>query len=428
MATAIEFENVGKQYRLGLVSTQTLSHDLNRWWQMNILHKEDPYLRIGETNDRSTKGSSDYVWALRDINFKVEQGDVVGIIGRNGAGKSTLLKLLSKVTGPTTGQIRARGRIGSLLEVGTGFHPEITGRENIFMNGAILGMTKAEVARKLDEIVDFSGCERYLDTPVKRYSSGMMVRLGFAVAAHLDPEILVVDEVLAVGDAEFQKKAIGKMKDVSQGEGRTVLFVSHNMATIRSLCKTGILLQNGRIVYSGTVENTVSTYLTSGTAETDSFVDLRLSDKRLPRMRPIIKSVELKNGNGLAANSFSQDEDVFLYVNYDGSDENKIAGCGFIIYSSDEVRVGGGNTYMAFSAPHELPKKGSIMFHIKPNQFTPGLFFFTVSVGSHQSVLSDKIERCISFRIEPADIYKTGYILTHDDGVSALNFVAQIIP
>ena len=263
MATAIEFENVGKQYRLGLVSTQTLSHDLNRWWQMNILRKEDPYLRIGETNDRSSKGSSDYVWALRDINFKVEQGDVVGIIGRNGAGKSTLLKLLSKVTGPTTGQIRARGRIGSLLEVGTGFHPEMTGRENIFMNGAILGMTKPEIARKLDEIVDFSGCERYLDTPVKRYSSGMMVRLGFAVAAHLDPEILVVDEVLAVGDAEFQKKAIGKMKDVSQGEGRTVLFVSHNMESIKMLCDKGILLSNGQVELTGSALECVDYYLTT---------------------------------------------------------------------------------------------------------------------------------------------------------------------
>jgi len=265
--TAIEFENVGKQYRLGLVSTQTLSHDLNRWWQMNVLHKEDPYLRIGETNDRSVKGSSDYVWALKDINFKVEQGDVVGIIGRNGAGKSTLLKLLSKVTGPSTGVIRARGRIGSLLEVGTGFHPEMTGRENIYMNGAILGMMKSEINKKLDEIVDFSGCERYLDTPVKRYSSGMMVRLGFAVAAHLDPEILVVDEVLAVGDAEFQKKAIGKMKDVSQGEGRTVLFVSHNMAAVRNLCKNGIVLKDGMVSYSGSVLQCVEYYLQGGSVE-----------------------------------------------------------------------------------------------------------------------------------------------------------------
>lgn len=261
MATAIEFNHVSKQYRLGLVSTKTLTHDIHRFWVTNVLGKEDPYLKIGETNDRTSKGNSDYVWALRDIDFKVEQGDVLGIIGKNGAGKSTLLKLLSKVTGPTTGSIRAHGRIGSLLEVGTGFHPEMTGRENIFLNGAILGMTRQEIQSKLDEIIEFSGCERYIDTPVKRYSSGMMVRLGFAVAAFLEPEILVVDEVLAVGDAEFQKKAIGKMKDVSQGDGRTVLFVSHNMASVRSLCKSGILLENGTVSFAGTAEETIGRYL-----------------------------------------------------------------------------------------------------------------------------------------------------------------------
>ena len=261
MPTAIEFEHVSKQYRLGLVSTKTLSHDIRRFWITNVLGKEDPYLKIGETNDRAKKGSSEYVWALRDIDFKVEQGDVVGIIGKNGAGKSTLLKLLSRVTGPTTGTIRAHGRIGSLLEVGTGFHGEMTGRENIFMNGAILGMTRNEIQAKLDEIIDFSGCERYIDTPVKRYSSGMTVRLGFAVAAFLDPEILVVDEVLAVGDAEFQKKAIGKMKDVSQGEGRTVLFVSHNMASIRQLCTRGVLLENGKVKSMGGVNTIVEEYL-----------------------------------------------------------------------------------------------------------------------------------------------------------------------
>lgn len=261
MSTAIEFDHVGKQYRLGLVSTKTLSHDLDRWWKTAVLKQEDPYLKIGETNDRTTTGDSEYVWALQDIDFKVEQGDVVGIIGKNGAGKSTLLKLLSKVTGPTVGVIRAKGRIGSLLEVGTGFHPELTGMENIYMNGAIMGMTKNDVTRRLDEIIDFSGCERYIDTPVKRYSSGMKVRLGFAVAAHLEPEILVVDEVLAVGDAEFQRKAIGKMQEVSQGEGRTVLFVSHNMASIRALCKSGILLENGVVKCTGEVNDVVDTYL-----------------------------------------------------------------------------------------------------------------------------------------------------------------------
>ena len=273
MATAIEFNHVGKQYRLGLVSTGTISHDLNRWWQTAILRKEDPYLKIGSVNDRTQKADSDYVWALRDIDFKVEQGDVVGIIGKNGAGKSTLLKLLSKVTGPTVGTIRARGRIASLLEVGTGFHGEMTGRENIFLNGAIMGMTKQEIAAKLDEIVAFSGCERYLDTPVKRYSSGMTVRLGFAVAAFLDPEILVVDEVLAVGDAEFQKKAIGKMHDVSKGEGRTVLFVSHNMASIKALCKSGVLLENGGLKFMGDIQDTIDLYIGQGGSLANQYFD-----------------------------------------------------------------------------------------------------------------------------------------------------------
>ena len=264
---AVEFENVGKQYRLGLVSTGTISHDLNRWWAMNVLHREDPYLKVGETNDRAHRGHSDYVWALKNINFSVAEGEVVGIIGKNGAGKSTLLKILSRVTTPTTGEIRIRGRIASLLEVGTGFHPEMTGRENIYLNGAIMGMTKDKITRKLDEIVDFSGCERYIDTPVKRYSSGMRVRLGFAVAAHLEPEILVVDEVLAVGDAEFQKKAIGKMQDISQGGGRTVLFVSHNMDSMLNLCQKGVLLENGMIKYQGDIMSTVAEYLNSGNSD-----------------------------------------------------------------------------------------------------------------------------------------------------------------
>lgn len=261
MSVAIQFENISKQYRLGLVSTRTLSHDLNRWWSVNILNKEDPYLKIGEANDRSSVGDSEYVWALRNIDFEVKQGEVLGIIGKNGAGKSTLLKILSRVTTPTTGVIRAKGRIASLLEVGTGFHPEMTGRENIYMNGAIMGMTKAEIRRKLDEIVAFAGVARYIDTPTKRYSSGMTVRLGFAVAAHLEPEILVVDEVLAVGDAEFQKKAVGKMKDVSTNEGRTVLFVSHNMAAVKSLCNRGIVLTDGCISHTGDTDTVVSAYL-----------------------------------------------------------------------------------------------------------------------------------------------------------------------
>ncbi|MBI9061907.1 MAG: ABC transporter ATP-binding protein [Marinilabiliaceae bacterium] len=256
----IKIENLSKQYRLGTIGTGTIAHDLNRWWQTKMLGNPDPYLKIGETNDRAHKGNSEYVWALKDINMEVNEGDVVGIIGKNGAGKSTLLKILSRVTAPTTGSIKVRGRLASLLEVGTGFHPELTGRENIFLNGAILGMTKAEIRSKLDEIIDFSGCERYIDTPVKRYSSGMNVRLGFAVAAFLEPEILVVDEVLAVGDIEFQNKAIGKMQDVSSKDGRTVLFVSHNMKSIESLCHRGIVLDQGGVAYDGNASEAIDFY------------------------------------------------------------------------------------------------------------------------------------------------------------------------
>lgn len=259
MSTVIKVENISKQYRLGDVGTGSLAHDFNRSWH-KIRGKEDPYLKIGDTNDRTVKGSSDYVWALKDINFEVQQGEVLGIIGRNGAGKSTLLKILSRTTMPTTGNIKIKGRIASLLEVGTGFHPELSGRDNIFLNGAILGMTKREIKSKFDEIVDFAGVERYIDTPVKRYSSGMYVRLAFGVAAHLEPEILIVDEVLAVGDIEFQKKALGKMKDVSEKGGRTVLFVSHNMASMRSLCKKGILMENGKIDEIGLMQNIISKY------------------------------------------------------------------------------------------------------------------------------------------------------------------------
>lgn len=260
MSSVIKVENLSKQYRLGNVGTGSIAHDVNRAWH-RLRGKEDPYLKIGEENDRTKKGSSEYVWALRDINFEVQQGEVLGIIGRNGAGKSTLLKILSRTTSPTTGSIKIKGRVASLLEVGTGFHPELTGRENIFLNGAILGMTRQEIKRKFDEIVDFAGVERYIDTPVKRYSSGMYVRLAFGVAAHLEPEILIVDEVLAVGDAEFQKKALGKMKDVSGREGRTVLFVSHNMTSIETLCQSAILLSQGGIEKMGNNNQVISAYL-----------------------------------------------------------------------------------------------------------------------------------------------------------------------
>jgi lipopolysaccharide transport system ATP-binding protein len=267
----LKVENVSKLYRLGTVGTGTFGGDVQRFWKTKILGQEDPFMKIGQTNDRTSKEKADFVWALKDINFEVKRGEVLGIIGKNGAGKSTLLKLLSRITSPTTGSIKSAGRMASLLEVGTGFHPELTGRENIYLNGAILGMTKTEIQNKFDEIVDFSGCELYIDTPTKRYSSGMTVRLGFAVAAFLDPEILVVDEVLAVGDAEFQKKAIGKMQEVSKREGKTVLFVSHNMGSIDALCKRALVMKDGMLVFDGTQKEGISFYLQNEVANISNF-------------------------------------------------------------------------------------------------------------------------------------------------------------
>ena len=274
MSLAIKLEDISKAYQIGQIGTGTISRDLERWWVTRVLGREDPFLKVGQINDRTVKGDSDVVWSLRDINYTVEKGAAVGIIGRNGAGKTTLLKLLSRITSPTTGTIKVKGRIASLLEVGTGFHQELTGRENIYLNGSILGMRRKEINRKLDEIIDFSGVERYIDTPVKRYSIGMQVRLAFAIAAHLESEILIVDEVLAVGDLEFQKKCLGKMEDVGKKEGRTVLFVSHNLSNIKRLCNTGLLLLNGRMEKIGDIDTVLDHYTESITEATNgSFVE-----------------------------------------------------------------------------------------------------------------------------------------------------------
>lgn len=338
MSIILKAENISKQYRLGTVGTGTLGDDLKRWWY-GIRGNEDPFLKVGAVNDRSSDATEDYVWALRDINFEVKQGEVLGIIGKNGAGKSTLLKLLSRVTAPTTGSIKTRGRIASLLEIGTGFHPELTGRENIFMNGAVLGMTKTEIKSKLDEIIAFSGCEKYIDTPVKRYSSGMTVRLGFAVAAHLEPEILVVDEVLAVGDAEFQKKAIGKMQDLSTGEGRTVLFVSHNMASVKSLCDRGIVLENGISVYEGNVDKAVNYYLSGeGKAIPKQLLDI---DNRSGNGKARFSRFYIKHQNGqIAASLLNGETAIFcfeVYVTNINQDSN--LDLGFSIHTSNNELI-----------------------------------------------------------------------------------------
>ena len=378
MPTAIKFENISKQYRLGLVSTRTLSHDLKRWYTVNILGKDDPYLKIGEINDRAHKGTSEYVWALKNINFEVKQGDVLGIIGKNGAGKSTLLKILSKVTTPTTGIIKARGRIASLLEVGTGFHPEMTGRENIYMNGAIMGMTKAEITGKLDEIVDFSGVERYLDTPVKRYSSGMTVRLGFSIAAHLEPEILVVDEVLAVGDAEFQKKAIGKMQDVSKGDGRTVLFVSHNMGAVRNLCNKTVVLVDGSIAFEGETEQGISFYLNNKLESYNKISGEALIVKS--RIKGYSLDVEFLCVDFEQNNdSFYTNDEIVLLCKFKGNRKTDNIRINGTIFNNEEQAVGGwfGNDLFDINENEEK----TIRIRLKNHKLTIGGYLVSLSVG-----------------------------------------------
>lgn len=396
----IKVEDVSKQYRLGKVGTGTIVHDLRRWWHISR-GKEDPYLKLGEENDRSKRGESEYVWALKDISFDVKQGDVVGIIGRNGAGKSTLLKILSRTTAPTTGSIRVKGRIASLLEVGTGFHPDLSGRENIFLNGAILGMTKPEIKSKLDEIIDFSGVERYIDTPVKRYSSGMYVRLAFAVAAHLEPEILIVDEVLAVGDAEFQKKALGKIKNVSEGEGRTVIFVSHNIGAIKNLCKRGIFLAKGLMKFNGDVINAVNEYQ----AEQESGNQGVVASFRKEESDSIdisILEADLKNINGLVTGTFEFDEDIYMRILY--RVRSKLSGSliNFIVSDFNQ------NLCMSFDIDNDhetfqLRTEGLYETFVKiPSQrFKVGIYNISVGAGIANKIAMEQIHKCLRFEIVP---------------------------
>lgn len=381
---AIQFNGVGKQYRLGLVGTGSLQHDLNRWWQTAVLHKEDPYLKIGEVNDRSVKGNSDYVWALKDINFKVEQGDVVGIIGKNGAGKSTLLKLLSHITAPTTGTIDYRGRIASLLEVGTGFHPEMTARQNIYMNGSIMGMTRHEIDRKLDEIIDFAGIERYIDTPVKRFSSGMTVRLGFAVAAFLEPEILVVDEVLAVGDAEFQKKAIGKMQDVSASGGRTVLFVSHNMSSIKQLCNNGVLLENGMIKTTGPINDVVGAYIGKGLDTDDLFFDNLETAPGNENVK--VKSVRIHASNG--AQQIDVETGITFCVEFYCMKPDSMIDIDFYVSTLDDIRIFGVAQFLG-NGTQKDSKNGlyKAEFRLPPYSLNAGNYKFELTFGENQTYL-----------------------------------------
>lgn len=397
---AIRAENISKQYRLGEVGTGTLMHDLNRTWA-RLRGKEDPFLKIGESNDRSAKGNSDYVWSLKDINFEIEKGDTVGIIGRNGAGKSTLLKLLSRVTKPTTGHFEVNGRVASLLEVGTGFNPQMTGRENIFLNGAILGMRRHEINRKFDEIVDFAGVERYIDTPVKRYSSGMYVRLAFAVAAHLESEILIVDEVLAVGDAEFQKKCLGKMGDVSKGEGRTVLFVSHNMTAVKELCQHGIMLNQGNLVYSGAIMDTIYEYQKDSEKRTRYLHEGELEDALGNSLIKVLefsvspstgKIIDIESGIKVKLRFYNYSPDINLDATFElkNYEEMTIFKTGALISGDND----------------SLVKEYTVEFEMAANFLNAGNYYFRLIFGKNQQIPLLVIPSIVGFEVENVKLGK----------------------
>ncbi len=400
----LQITAISKQYRLGTIGTGTISHDLERWWY-KVRGKEDPFLKIGEKNVRDSKASSEYVWALKDITFNVYKGDVIGIIGKNGAGKSTLLKILSKITAPTTGCIKSRGRIASLLEVGTGFHPELTGAENIFLNGAILGMTKEEISSKFDEIVAFSGVERYIDTPVKRYSSGMKVRLAFAVAAHLEPEILIIDEVLAVGDAEFQKKAIGKMQDISNEDGRTVLFVSHNMSAVKSLCSRAIILEDGTVAFDGSVTDGIDFYTKLSQDSLGSKQEKIFNNGYVELLDFAIfhKGTRLLSGASVALGE-SLDIQLQIKINYDiadlsiAFDVNNMLGELYAHISNEDD---------AFFVPNI--KEGALLtIHIKTNPivFIPNIYSLNLWIGSAQVSTYLNIKSIFSFEVIQGEFTK----------------------
>jgi len=419
----IKVENLSKAYQLGQIGTGTISRDLERWYA-RMRGKEDPFLRIGESNNQNTKSASDIVWSLKDISFEIEQGDAVGIIGRNGAGKSTLLKILSKVTAPTTGKISGKGRIASLLEVGTGFHPELSGRENIFLNGAILGMRKKEIQRKLDEIVDFAGIERYLDTPVKRYSSGMYVRLAFAVAAHLESEILIVDEVLAVGDAEFQKKCLGKMGEVSKGEGRTVLFVSHNMQSIKKLCEKSILLNHGLLSHIGETQNILNEYESSG---------LRASSKKIwaKDFRPgndIVKlnAISAIDSEKIGKETFDVTERIGICIEYEVLEAEHILWHGINLYNQDKENLFDSHNVSSkwYDTPHPRGIFKTTVW-IPENFFNEDLLSINIAIFNHQTHQIHLHEKDV-ITIQIGDQFKTDRITAR--GLSKGKFPGMLRP
>jgi ABC-type polysaccharide/polyol phosphate transport system, ATPase component len=418
--TVISVEHLSKRYRLGVINTGTFRDDLKIWFAQKR-GKPNPLSKVGEVDYGNRE--EDILWALRDVNFTVQRGEALGIIGRNGAGKSTLLKILSRVTSPTQGHVHVKGRIASLLEVGTGFHPELTGRENIYLNGAIMGMNRAEVTRKFDEIVDFSGVEKFIDTPVKRYSSGMYVRLAFAVAAHLEPEILIVDEVLAVGDAEFQKKCLGKMGQVAS-EGRTVLFVSHNMAAIQNLCKTGMVMRNGRIQMIGTETEAVAAYLSSfGENQTS----LLLRDDHYGSGQVKIDSIYFVDREGKPIDSAVSGQEIGIRMHFirNGVGDYPRLNVSIGVHTQMDVPIFLQHNRLTKHFFGPLPKEGVFELRIPKLPLPPGMYRVDYSLLDGNDYI-DSLSNAIELTVGEGDFFGSGEVppLTH--GVSLVEGVWKL--
>lgn len=412
----IEIENLWKEYRLGVIGHGTLAQDLQSWWA-RLRGKEDPNAKIASIlSGQEKQVDGDHFWALRDLNLEVKQGEVLGIIGKNGAGKSTFLKVLSRVTAPTRGNIRVRGRIASLLEVGTGFHPELTGRQNVFMNGTILGMSRQEISNKFDEIVDFSGVETFIDTPVKRYSSGMYVRLAFAVAAHLEPEILIVDEVLAVGDTEFQKKCIGKMKEVS-GQGRTVLFVSHNLATIEKLCSKVTVLSDGKVWFSSeNIEEAITEYEKISVPSAGSTLAERTDRTGEGRVRLVDFTVTGRDGHSLERVRTGQAINFnFEYKVIDRSIEYKDAVFALSLYSRNGNALSMLGNHLSGQEIEICRESGVVTCCIDKLPLTSGYYDINLIVRNND-IIEDYVLSAYKLDVAEGDYYNSGGSLKYSPG------------
>jgi lipopolysaccharide transport system ATP-binding protein len=415
---AVSCHRIGKRYRLGSAARYATLRETITGAPARIVARARA--RREQPRGADPPGT---LWALRDVSFDIAAGESVAIIGRNGAGKTTLLKILSRITPPTIGDGVVHGRIGSLLEVGTGFHPELTGRENVFLNGAILGMRQRAIAARFDEIIDFAGVEAFVDTPVKRFSAGMYLRLAFSVAAHLEPDVLVIDEILSVGDLEFQRKCMGKVGEVGRS-GRTVLFVSHNLGLVKELCTRGIVLDAGRLIADAPITEAIASYLRTADPEADAS-DLTRHPRRPAAMQPILRRAVIRNESGTAVSVFTQRDQVVVDIEYDASGQT-IAGVGIILETSDGVRVGNVNTYMSQSPPYRLPSAGRVRFLLEGSQLVPDQYFISVSVGASRDEILDRIERVVAFTVFPADIYGSGYMMSRDDGLSVFRASARV--